>query len=194
MTRQRRKILWTLGLTTVAMLAIAVATVKPIRILAPRMFGMVCPTADLCIDDIARLEEAARLRDDAIAFVERDLGPLGEAPTFLFCAKRECFARFADPAVAALYFWGAGTVLINEHGWEAHILRHEVIHHWQKENLGGARTALGLPRWYIEGMAYTLSDDPRAVIPNEQADGYRSRFRQWIDEGNESRSPPPQMR
>ena len=53
-------------------------------------------------------------------------------------------------------------------------IRHELIHRLQNERLG-TLWALLSPEWFIEGMAYSLSEDPRTrlVEPFEQ---YRSQF------------------
>lgn len=190
MVLNRGAFLWTFVAVPALALVIALATFRPARVLVPGAFGMTCTSTGDCIDDVERLKDAQRLRDDAVSYVGQSMGPLREVPQFLFCSTRDCFQRFSDPAVAALYFWGAGKILVNEHGWEPHIVRHEVIHHWQKENFGGARAALELPRWYIEGMAYTLSDDPRTVIPNEEAESHRQRFLEWQSSGNDWRSTP----
>ncbi len=163
---------------------------KPIRIFTPELYGLTCPNAQLCIDDISRRAEAVGLAKDAMAFVEKELGPIETPIRILFCSTEDCFERFGNPAVAALYFWGAKIAVINAKGWEPHILRHEIIHHWQGEALGGASAALKLPRWYIEGMAYVLSQDPRAVIPNATAQAQRKRFQTWLEDGNDWRVPP----
>jgi hypothetical protein len=47
-----------------------------------------------------------------------------------------------------------------------------------------------LPRWYIEGMAYSISQDPRKPLPRADIQGWRDLFNAWKEEGNDWRQPP----
>jgi len=142
-----------------------------LRVASPEMAGLHCGAVDICVEDPQTLTKATALADDAVAFVTTKIGPLKKRPAFLFCSTRDCFADFANPQVAAVYFWGTDTIVVNAIGWHPHILRHEVIHHWQAETFG-AMAPISRPSWYIEGMAYTLSEDPRAQIPHAAAAFY----------------------
>jgi hypothetical protein len=179
------------GLLALAVIVGAIALYKPVRIFAPQFFGLTCVSEKLCIDDVGRLEEATELLEDARRFVSDELGSLKAEPKVLFCGTRQCFANFADPAVAAQYYWGARTLLIGDRA-TPYIIRHELIHHWQNENFGGPNEALRLPMWFLEGMAYSLSNDPREVIPNAEANGQRTRFLEWQRTGGDWRTPPRQ--
>ena len=170
--------------------AVALAvSVKSVRILAPQMFGLECVSETICIDEMDRLDEAVALLADAKSFVSEELGGIETEPTVLFCSTNDCFDRFSNPIVSAQYFWGARTILLGG-DWQPFILRHELIHHWQNDNFGGLREALRLPMWFLEGMAYTLSRDPRDVIPNAEAHAQREQFVRWQSEGNDWRTPP----
>ena len=170
--------------------AVALAvSVNSVRILAPQMFGLECVSETICIDEVDRLDDAMALLADAMSFVREELGGVETEPTVLFCSTDGCFDRFSDPVVSAQYFWGARTILLGG-DWEPFILRHELIHHWQNDNFGGPREALRLPMWFLEGMAYTLSGDPRHVLPNAEANAQRERFFRWQGEGNDWRTPP----
>lgn len=172
--------------------AVALAiSVKSVRILAPQMFGLECVSETLCIDDVGRRDEAMALTADAKSFVSEELGGIVTDPTVLFCSTDQCFDRLSDPIVSAQYFWGARTILIGG-DWEPFILRHELIHHWQNDNFGGPREALHLPMWFLEGMAYKLSRDPRDVIPNPEANAQREQFARWQSDGQNWRTPPKQ--
>ena len=70
------------------------------------------------------------------------------------------------------------------------MVRHEMIHHWQAEQFGAAESAKNLPQWYVEGMAYEFSNDPRGTISSPVAQKHRARFRAWIAAGNNWRVPP----
>ncbi|WP_417818785.1 IS6 family transposase [Tritonibacter scottomollicae] len=80
-------------------------------------------------------------------------------------------------------------LLINEKGWQDYILRHELIHHWRNEQFGAVQGSR-LPRWYIEGMAYSVSQDLRDPLPRTDIQAWRAQFNAWVQEGNEWRQPP----
>ena len=162
---------------------------KPLRVVAPETFGLHCVADDICVEEIDTIAEATFLRDEALKFVVENIGQIKDAPRFLMCSSEECFARFGNPAVAALYVWGLETVIINRRGWHDHILRHELIHHWQNEQFGTLRSSR-LPRWYVEGMAYSLSQDPRNPLPRSDIQSWREQFEAWLDDGNDRRQPP----
>lgn len=184
-----KKALLFVAISTLALFPAACTFYKPLRTLVPETFGLTCVADELCLEDATTIAEASRLRDDALQFIEANLGPLSHPPRILFCSSTECFSRFGNPAVAALYMWGLDTLVVNESGWHDYILRHEMIHHWQVEHFG----ALGgrkLPRWYIEGMAYALSEDPRDPLPRNDIQAWRAQFNSWTGEGNDWRHPP----
>ena len=188
MIRLRRAILLS-GMLVLAMLLAACAFYKPLRVITPNTFGLNCVTDSLCVEDMSTVADATRLRDDALSFVVANVGPIDQPPRVLFCSSEDCFARFGNPAVAALYFWGLDTLLINDKGRQDYILRHELIHHWQVEQFG-ALQASRLPRWYIEGMAYSISQDPRDPLPRPDIQKGRDQFNVWVEEGNDWRQPP----
>lgn len=166
-----------------------VGLIKPARVLVPTWFGLTCVSSDLCIDDPSRVDEARALRDEAVAWVEARFSPLNHPPLVLFCSTKDCFSSFGDPRIAAQAV-GRQAIVINATGWQPHIVRHEVIHHWQVEQFGLLDWAHRLPRWYIEGMAYVLSEDPRPIIPNADAQAQRETFQSWIADGANWRARP----
>ena len=160
------------------------------RLAVPEVNGMTCYPNAVCVEDVARIDEATALRNDAVAFVQNNLGPMAVAPRLLFCTTRACADKFGHPDAGALYFWGTNAMVVSDSGWVKFIVRHEMIHHWQTETFGAVNAGKNLPRWYIEGMAYELSRDPRSTIPNAAADRQRKQFRAWIAAGNNWRVPP----
>lgn len=174
---------------TLTFLLTACAIYKPARVLTAEAYGLACIDDEICIEDPDSLERARSLRNDAVAFVQSRLGPFRKPPRVLFCATKTCYGRFANPQTLGINLGTMGAV-INETGWSEHIVRHELIHHWQSENFGKIATAVSLPRWYIEGMAYTLSKDPRHPLPHAPAQAWRAQFEEWIADGNDWRIPP----
>jgi hypothetical protein len=62
----------------VVLLALPVAAwalIKPVRVLAPEFAGVNCH-GKICVDDPARLTEATALYDEAVRFVQLDIGEL----------------------------------------------------------------------------------------------------------------------
>jgi hypothetical protein len=159
--RARRVLL--IGAIAVALGAVATFAIpSPLRALAPGLFGLVCENR-VCVDDARRLAEAQALLQRARADVTPKLGAPHALPLALFCSSEECFRIFGKRRSTAETF-GGKTILIGPRGWAAHFVRHELIHVAQYEKLGFIRAWRG-PRWINEGMAYSLSEDPRRPLP-----------------------------
>ena len=115
--------------------------------------------------------------EDAILSVDSTVGVIKHGPRVIFCATDACYRSFGFSGSAANTI-GTFGIVVSPRGWMPHYVRHEMIHHLQKERLGVLRSWLVTPRWFIEGMAYSLSNDPRPVLA-EPWQGYRSRFEAW---------------
>ncbi|MCA8273697.1 hypothetical protein LGN17_14450 [Burkholderia sp. AU30280] len=161
----------------VALPIAAYALVKPLRVVAPALVpGVSCPSADICTDDAARLGDARQLYRDGYARAAAAVGPFQEAPRVVFCSTRACADAFGLGQRAALTLGNFG-VIVAPRGWQTYFLAHELIHHRQAEVLGNLAVATK-PRWLIEGMAYSLSDDPRHPLA-EPFESWRARFDAW---------------
>lgn len=161
----------------------ALAIYKPTRVLVPQFFGVKCLSQEICIDDPSKLEQAKALRDEAFKFVTENVGEIESPPRVIFCSTRECADSFGQFHAAAYNVATVG-IVIRTKGWEKHFVRHELIHHLQNERLGSINAFLNKPTWFTEGMAYSLSKDPRRPIPNELLESYRSEFESWHDGSN----------
>ena len=153
------------------------AFVKPLRVLAPQLEGLSCDES-VCIDDTSRRAEATRLYRDALNSVQNSVGTLHSVPRAVFCSTARCSDKFGFTAALA-YAVGTFAVVISHRGWRPYLIRHELIHHLQNERLGWVRARLFVPEWWREGMAYSLSRDPRRPLP-EPLEGYRSQFEAWF--------------
>jgi hypothetical protein len=164
----------------IALLAVPVAAwalIKPVRVLAPELAGVKCH-GKICVDDPARLPEAAVLYDESVRFVQLNVGELRTLPRAVFCSTPACSEAFGSTSRIA-YTVGTFAVVISNRGWKPHFVRHELIHHLQSERLGSLRNWLFKPTWFREGMAYSMSEDPRRSLP-EPLQGYRSQFEHWF--------------
>ena len=167
-------------LLSIALLALPIAAwafFKPVRVLAPELAGVSCIGEVICIDDPSRYVEASRLYESAIRFVGASVGEIGHKPLVIFCATDGCFQSFGLGQRSAATI-GTFGIVVSPRAWKPHYLRHEMIHHLQKEKLGNLKAWIGTPEWFIEGMAYSLSEDPRPVL-TEPWQQYRSRFEVW---------------
>lgn len=162
-------------LTLIVPLA-AWAFAKPLRVLAPELEGLTCE-ARICIDDPARRAEAVALYLNAVRSVETSLGPLQTHPLAIFCSARACAEDFGLKGQNA-YTFGSYAIVIGDRGWRPYFVRHELIHQVQNQRVGSLRMWLFKPTWFREGMAYSLSGDPRHPLP-EPLEGYRAKFDAW---------------
>ena len=149
---------------------------KPMRVIAPQWNGLSCVTEHLCIESVDQAEEAKFLYDSAVVFVDKFVGKVQNKPRITFCSSAECYGAFGFRAPAKAKTVGLSGIVVGPDGWENHIIRHEIIHHHQSEQLG----IIGQwrsPPWFKEGMAYYLSGDDR--ILSEPLQSYRDKFADW---------------
>jgi hypothetical protein len=159
---------------------------KPIRALAPELAGVKCYEGAVCTDAPNRVDEARELRNESLRFVTRKAGAFQAAPTMIFCSTIQCEKSFGFRGNAA-YSLGASRLVVSSRGWLPFYVRHELIHCVQVERIGGFRMLLQTPTWLIEGMAYSLSEDPRRPL-TEPWEAYRRQFEIWAAEG-----PPEEL-
>ena len=164
----------------IVLLALPVAAwafIKPVRVLAPELAGVTCH-GKVCVDDLSRLAEATSLYVEAVRYVQDSVGAFQGAPRAVFCSTQPCSKSFGFTSNDA-YNFGTVCIVISHRGWRPYFVRHELIHHLQNERLGSLRTVLFKPIWFREGMAYSLSQDPRRSLP-EPLQSYRSEFEVWF--------------
>lgn len=157
------------------------AFIKPIRVIAPELSGLTCDDV-ICIDDISRFEEARELYQEALVFVEERIGKIDSPPRAIFCASSACATHFGfkngSYGHASAYNVATFGLAISPRGWHSYYVRHELIHHLQNERLGSLNAWLFMPAWFKEGMAYSLSDDPREPLPGK-LEALRLKYETW---------------
>jgi hypothetical protein len=156
--------------------ALAWAIVKPVRVLAPEWGGVTCTSATVCVDDLSKRAEAEALYAGAVAFVGEKVSPIPGRPRVTFCSSQACADYFGLGARSAVTLGTIGTV-IGPRAWKAYYVRHELIHYLQARELGVPQLLLK-PSWFVEGMAYGLSEDPRAPLA-QPFETYRTEFFAW---------------
>ncbi len=164
--------------------ALVWAGFKPVRVLAPELVsGITCESETICLDDVLRYPEALQLYDEAVEFVGSTVGKIEERPRVIFCSSESCFKSFGFNRASAQTVGKSG-IVISPKGWKYYYLRHEIIHHLQAEKMG-VISQWHSPDWYIEGMAYLLSEDPRKKLSKSHQE-YREKFSKWYKAvGNE---------
>ena len=150
---------------------------KPIRALLPELANVRCYEQGVCIDDPTRLAEATALRLQASAFVERAFGRVDRAPQVIFCTTEACERHFGFKGNAA-FSLGNRAVVVASRGWQPYFVQHELIHCVQVERIGGFRMWLSTPTWLVEGMAYSVSGDPRRPL-QPPWEGFRAQYEEW---------------
>lgn len=146
---------------------------KPLKVAMPEIAGVECLDEGVCLDDASRIDEARALYDAAIVDVEKRLSPYESKPKIVFCSTAECFAAFGFTKQAGVSIGSLG-VVISPRGWKPHYVSHELIHQWQAEKFGFLNVWLA-ENWIIEGMAYSVSNDPREQL-SEPFQSYRERY------------------
>ncbi|HRX71158.1 MAG: hypothetical protein H6973_19955 [Gammaproteobacteria bacterium] len=149
---------------------------KPMRVLDPEWNEVTCVSEEVCVEDLARAEEANSIYELALSFVNSSVGAIHNKPRATFCSSAKCFEAFGFRAPAKAKTVGVSGIVIGPAGWNEFILRHEIIHHLQSEQLGVIGQWLR-PNWFKEGMAYSLSEDPRQLV--EPLSKYREEFDSW---------------
>lgn len=151
-------------------------TYKPIRILAPELNGVDCINVNVCIDDTSQLNVALELYSSAYAFTKKQVAPFENNPRVIFCSTLPCFNSFGLNEMRAVTVSTFG-IVVGPRAWDYSYLSHEFIHHLQHEKLGNFEVWLDTPQWFMEGMAYSLTD--KREVLDEPWESYRNKFESW---------------
>lgn len=148
---------------------------KPLRSLVPSLFQLDCQEF-ICIDDPALLPKARSLLQTTQLKLANKYDLKLEQVKIIFCASQTCKNTFglANRAGYTLANW---RIVIAPRAWKSHYIAHELIHYWQAQHLG-VLSRYFAESWLIEGMAYSLSDDPRLKL-KQPFEEYRQKFNHW---------------
>jgi hypothetical protein len=158
-------------------LSVAFVVYKPIRVLWPEVVGLKRTIGDVYVDDERRGLEAGRLLDVSIEEINGKGFYFKKLPRILFCTDQRKYELLGFKESAARTIDGLA-IVVGPRGSQSFYLKHELIHYWQHENLGWSYS-WRYPAWLVEGMAYSLSDDPRHPIA-QPWESYRTRFEVWF--------------
>lgn len=173
------KIFISLFLILLALPLSALTFYKQSRVIVPELYGITCIDDFICLENIKKKDDAKTLYEYALKMTEKKLSELQSKPMVIFCSTSQCSERFGLKRVKA-FNMGTFGIIISHKGWESYIVTHEFIHYWQSSITGNIKMLLlSNQQWLIEGMAYSMSEDPRlALIKPYQS--YRSTFNSWL--------------
>jgi hypothetical protein len=133
---------------------------------------------NICVENLEDIQQAEVLYEEALDFVNKNVAVINQPPTVIFCATQSCFESFGFGYQKAATFGQLG-IVVGPNGWKDFFIRHEMIHHLQNERWGSLRCRFFLPKWLVEGMAYSLSKDPRDDLA-EPMRSQRIQFEGWL--------------
>lgn len=174
--RVRRR--W-LGLLTLCIIPVVCWIVyKPTRVLLPELNGVSCISKTICVEQLDTAVEARALYEKAESYFRTSIYEIRHRPRAIFCSSVQCFEAFGFRAPAKAQTVGQSGIVIGPQGWHVYLLRHEMVHHLQAERLGIVKQLL-IADWFKEGMAYSVSADPREL--KQPWKSYRKEFERWYE-------------
>ncbi|QNX35601.1 hypothetical protein [Acinetobacter seifertii] len=165
------------GFVALALLILATLIwFKPIRVVFAHHLSLLHCEDHICVDDAKTEPLAKTLYNRALQETQDKVGAFHQQPTMVFCSTLECANTFGMGKAAAKAVGNLG-LLVAPRGWKDFYITHELIHHRQAEEWGNI-AMLTKPKWLVEGMAYSLSDDPRPTL-SEPFQQWRAQFKLW---------------
>ncbi len=130
---------------------------------APSWYGMDRVTAELYVERSMSADARAALQsqiDLGRATVTHFYGTLTVDPYMVACATMACAKRFGsygEPAAAL----GDIAIRLAPNGETAALIAHELSHAEVYHRVGGWRHIGVIPRWFDEGVAVVVADEPK---------------------------------
>jgi len=173
------KIFISICLMLLALPLSALTFYKQSRLVVPELYGVTCIDSYICLEDITKTDNAKELYEYASKLTEKKLTKIQNKPIVIFCSSKQCSEKFGLKRASAFNL-GTFGIIISHKGWKKHLVSHEFIHYWQSSINGNIKMlVLSNKQWLIEGMAYSMSEDPRPVL-SEPYQGYRATFNKWF--------------
>ena len=92
--------------------------------------------------------------------VERFWGEITTSPYFVACVTNTCAARFGSQGARATAF-GDSAIRLSPNGLIAPLVAHEWSHVELYRRMGGGWHMQKIPRWFDEGIAVAIANEPR---------------------------------
>jgi hypothetical protein len=135
---------------------------RAMKLIAPTWFGMESIASRVYVDKAmpaGQRAEILKLVSGAEQQVRRYYGSATAKPKLLFCSREETFQSFGGTKQTGLTVLGYAS-LFSPRGLSVPIVAHEWSHveFYSRVDL---RRWLGVPQWFDEGLAVTVSEEPR---------------------------------
>jgi len=141
-----------------------------VRMWAPQASGMEPDSATLFVEPSLPPEQRHVLRQEISlghARVSEFFGEVRTQPYFVACTSAACAARFGSYGERAAAF-GDMAIRLSPDGWTAALVAHEWTHAEVYQRVGGFWRIDAIPRWFDEGVAVVVADEPRHSQQNWQ--------------------------
>ena len=149
--------------TTCALLLTACGTARSARMWFPKFTGMDEVNPQLYVEPAMSTEQRQDVQQQIVlgrAQAERFYGSITTTPYFVACMTDECDKRFGSYGTRAAAF-GDVAIRLSANGLSAPLVALEwslvVLFH----RVGGWWNARKIPRWFDEGVAVVVADEPR---------------------------------
>lgn len=133
------------------------------KLLLPNWFDFTEIAAEVYVDEAMPADRRQALLTELALAQARVAGFFGERvgqPRLFACSTEDCF--LANGGVSAKgKAYGASMLLLSPRGLNTVIISHEFSHIELNERLGVFKTLRVIPRWFDEGLAVLVSEDPR---------------------------------
>lgn len=150
-------------LSSSALLLVACGSVNSLRMLSPGSFGMAEVHPKLYVEPAMSVEQRQELEKQILAGraqVERFYGDIRTTPYFVACVTKECAVRFGSYGERATAF-GDQAIRLSPNGLAAPLVAHEWSHAELYRRVGGWLRIGQIPRWFDEGVAVVVANEPR---------------------------------
>lgn len=140
---------------------IGLKEIKYLKVFAPGMFGLAALGGGVHVDSAMPPEQRAALLlmlRQAAERIEQAYGGVHSRPVICACASEECFGSFGGGQQRAFSI-GHLAIVLSPRGLTPPIVTHERSHAELSFRLDGGRGE-PVPRWFDEGLAVAVSDEP----------------------------------
>ena len=145
------------------LLVAACGSVNSFRMLSPGSFGMAQVHPKLYVEPAMGAEQRQELEKQILAGraqVERFYGAISTTPYFVACVTKNCAVRFGSYGERATAF-GDQAIRLSPDGLAADLVAHEWSHSELYRRVGGWVHIAQIPRWFDEGLAVVVANEPR---------------------------------
>lgn len=138
------------------------STVKSAKLLSPESFGFSAIAPSVYVEEaMTKSQRESLLKDieSARKRIHLYYGSVLSTPEFIACATEECYNSLGGVTSRAKAY-GESKILLSPNGMTVPIITHEWSHAELYSKVGGYFGIDGIPRWFDEGLAVVVSNEP----------------------------------